>query len=36
MAQTAAIWLIINFVLAIISVPKPWTTIDYIFYAGAS
>ncbi|KAE9396812.1 hypothetical protein BT96DRAFT_977262 [Gymnopus androsaceus JB14] len=34
MAQTAAIWLILNFILAIPSVPKPWTLIDLIFYAG--
>ncbi|KAF5379640.1 hypothetical protein D9757_009182 [Collybiopsis confluens] len=34
MAQLAATWLIINCALACVSVPRPWTSIDYIFYAG--
>ncbi|KIK51405.1 hypothetical protein GYMLUDRAFT_50559 [Collybiopsis luxurians FD-317 M1] len=34
MAQTASIWLIINWALGCVSVPRPWTLIDYIFYAA--
>ncbi|KAJ3767871.1 hypothetical protein FB446DRAFT_753512 [Lentinula raphanica] len=34
LAQLASIWLIINLALGCVSVPRPWTVIDYIFYAG--
>jgi hypothetical protein len=36
MAQLASTWLIINLGLGCASVPRPWTLIDYIFYAGVS
>ncbi|KAJ3930993.1 MAG: hypothetical protein NXY57DRAFT_897033 [Lentinula lateritia] len=34
MAQLASIWLILNLALGCVSVPRPWTIIDFIFNAG--
>ncbi|KAJ3795927.1 hypothetical protein GGU11DRAFT_686862 [Lentinula aff. detonsa] len=34
LAQLASIWLIINLALGCVSVPRPWTIMDYIFYSG--
>ncbi|KAJ3994080.1 hypothetical protein F5050DRAFT_1576353 [Lentinula boryana] len=34
LAQLASIWLIINLALGCVSVPRPWTVMDYIFYSG--
>ncbi|KAJ3743803.1 hypothetical protein DFH05DRAFT_1400075 [Lentinula detonsa] len=34
LAQLASIFLIINLALGCVSVPRPWTIMDYIFYSG--
>ncbi|KAJ4474814.1 hypothetical protein J3R30DRAFT_3295227 [Lentinula aciculospora] len=36
LAQLASIWLVINLALGCVSVPRPWTIMDYIFYSGVA